>query len=321
MTYIMKKNKGITSKLVYKADKNQILDRREYEIINSGLSGVLVQVRYNMKRRGFTLEYDISNTVSLIEYLHMMPVDKKILSSFLRQIVDVFKVFDERSMDMKKVLFDIDMVRVYPGNQKIQFIYIPITPCEFDKDGVYLIETMLQNAVFSEYEDNGYVLDLLDIINDSEDFSLYKLDVYVERLRRGKNSLMLSNNIKRRCCMCNNIINRGDRFCSGCGYRLLDNNDGVYVLRKSNQEKIYMEEFPFYFGKRKDINGYFIRDNVLISRLHAVINIEDNGYYLCDLGSTNGTYINSERIISSKKYPLYNGNSFILSNEEFVFYT
>ena len=53
--------------------------------------------------------------------------------------------------------------------------------------------------------------------------------------------------------------------------------------------------FPFNVGKKKGSNDYCI-DKPEISREHMSICMEDNNYYIKDLESTNGTFVNGVRI-------------------------
>ncbi len=60
-------------------------------------------------------------------------------------------------------------------------------------------------------------------------------------------------------------------------------------------DNISVENYPFLIGKlEKHANGV-IRHNS-ISRVQAKIHLTDNKYYLEDLNSKNGTYVNDERI-------------------------
>jgi pSer/pThr/pTyr-binding forkhead associated (FHA) protein len=45
-----------------------------------------------------------------------------------------------------------------------------------------------------------------------------------------------------------------------------------------------------------------------VSRQHAIIYRSDNGCFLQDLGSTNGTYLNEKRLVAQKLYALENGD-------------
>ena len=50
-----------------------------------------------------------------------------------------------------------------------------------------------------------------------------------------------------------------------------------------------------------------IKDDPLVSRRHAIIEKEDNVYYITDKGSTNGTYVNNNPIPKYKQYKLKRG--------------
>ncbi|MBE9032035.1 FHA domain-containing protein [filamentous cyanobacterium LEGE 11480] len=57
-----------------------------------------------------------------------------------------------------------------------------------------------------------------------------------------------------------------------------------------------------------------------VSRLHAVLGVcRDRGFYLLDLGSRNGTYLNQRRIPPLRKYFLRDGDTIHLSHLQFKF--
>jgi pSer/pThr/pTyr-binding forkhead associated (FHA) protein len=58
---------------------------------------------------------------------------------------------------------------------------------------------------------------------------------------------------------------------------------------------------------RDSTNDIVIKDDPLVSRKHALIEKEDNVYYITDKGSTNGTYVNNNPIPKCKKYRLKRG--------------
>jgi len=58
-----------------------------------------------------------------------------------------------------------------------------------------------------------------------------------------------------------------------------------------------------------------------LSRRHAVIRRKEQGYELLDLGSVNGTWLNDERLVPHKSYPLASGSSLRLGRMRlFVLY-
>ena len=63
------------------------------------------------------------------------------------------------------------------------------------------------------------------------------------------------------------------------------------------------EETSSTFLDLSELDGY----NMGISRRHVMICRADNGYEVTDLSSTNGTWMNDERLVPNKPYRLKNG--------------
>ena len=57
-----------------------------------------------------------------------------------------------------------------------------------------------------------------------------------------------------------------------------------------------------------EINVATLPNSDYVSRLHAEIHLEDSNYYIVDVGSANGTYLNNIRLEAKKRYPLNLGD-------------
>lgn len=78
-----------------------------------------------------------------------------------------------------------------------------------------------------------------------------------------------------------------------------------YLERKeeNNIEKIVINKGKFIIGRLDSMVDHIIHDGT-IGKLHAEIRCREGSYYLTDLNSKNGTYINGERITSNKEYEM-----------------
>ncbi len=56
----------------------------------------------------------------------------------------------------------------------------------------------------------------------------------------------------------------------------------------------------------------------IVSRVHAEIIVEDNTYYLKDIGSSNGTFLNGNKLETQKQYPLNLGDRIDLGRDNKV---
>ncbi len=95
----------------------------------------------------------------------------------------------------------------------------------------------------------------------------------------------------------------------------------VPVLRGTGAdtcEEIAVTKPDFIIGRLKDQVDY-VSSNSAIGKVHAQIVAKNGSYYIKDLNSRNGTYINDTRVDSNKEYEIRNGDRVTLANTDYVF--
>lgn len=93
---------------------------------------------------------------------------------------------------------------------------------------------------------------------------------------------------------------------------LLSKNDGINM-------KIVINKNNFLIGRLKDEVDYEIK-NSSVSKIHTEIIKRDGTYFIKDLNSSNGTYVNSERLKSNFEVEIKNHDIIRIANIEFEFY-
>ena len=94
-----------------------------------------------------------------------------------------------------------------------------------------------------------------------------------------------------------------------------------YVLTPVDQERfdqINITEFPFYIGKLKENVDYCLKKDA-VSRYHAKITREKDQFYLVDLNSTNGTFLNEERLITYQPKEMHLGDEISFANIKYKY--
>ena len=101
-------------------------------------------------------------------------------------------------------------------------------------------------------------------------------------------------------------------------HRIKRNEPSAVLQSLSNGQKYSLNKECVVFGKDNTSADYAL-DNDTISRAHAEIVRRDNEYYITDLGSTNGTFVNSKKVPKNTSIIINNGDIVKLSNEELRF--
>ena len=93
----------------------------------------------------------------------------------------------------------------------------------------------------------------------------------------------------------------------------------VWIEDCSSAGKTCISKFPFRIGKMEGITDYRIYNN-RVSRKHADILKGQGRFFIVDLDSTNGTYLNKKRLQPGVKEELHDGDLFDLADSRFKFH-
>lgn len=75
--------------------------------------------------------------------------------------------------------------------------------------------------------------------------------------------------------------------------------EGPELVCEQTGEVISLTKFPFYMGSAVEYADY-VPPGEGVSRIHCCISKKENNYYLSDLNSTNGTYLNKQEVNPGK---------------------
>ncbi len=81
-----------------------------------------------------------------------------------------------------------------------------------------------------------------------------------------------------------------------------------------NNQIFHLREKTTKMGRKLD--NHFVIQDPLVSRNHAEIKFESDSFYLIDLNSTGGTFLNNKKISESK---LFSGDIILLANVPIMF--
>ena len=92
----------------------------------------------------------------------------------------------------------------------------------------------------------------------------------------------------------------------------------LYLKHMTNQqERVKIEHSSLVIGSMREGCDYII-SQIGVSRMHAKIMKKQDGIYLLDLNSRNGTYLNGELIQSGKDYKIEEGDCIAFAQSEYI---
>ena len=319
--YIRKK--GVSS-LIVEGKKGQQITERELYAISGGQAEGLLPMTLTEKFGAFQLSYPIDGLALLPDYL-AEPVDKVLFSRLLSSILGAVKQTREAVFNPASLLLDPEYLFVDPESGEAKLVYIPVAAYDCETDLRGLLQSMLAYCSFDQDEDTEYVQRFISILNDGAAFSEYAMEQYATELEAQVRKAQQP----KLCPSCGKQVPPLFGFCPDCGVALVEAEEAptsgsfaaparkASLFRESTGERIGING-TLRIGKSRS-NDYSMPDVSTVSRSHAVIDGRDDSWYLTDLGSTNGTFLNGREIAAQEPVALSAGDRIRLAREEFIF--
>ena len=92
--------------------------------------------------------------------------------------------------------------------------------------------------------------------------------------------------------------------------------EGPELICEQTGETVPLTKFPFYIGSTREYAD-FVPAGEGVSRIHCCISKKGDNYYLSDLNSTNGTYLNGKEVVPGKDVLLSANDEIRIISQEF----
>ncbi len=325
--------------------KGQNLNLREVEDIQNGILKNVIPLEVDMKRSGFVLKYDITNYMSMEQYLHTI-ITKQKYAQIMLQILEIIRTMSEAYYNPQNIILNLDNVYMNPSTETIFFIFIPILYFDSGCSVKEFLTQITYQTTFDSSEDTSYVEKCLNILQRNMNFSAVEMEEYLKTILSDKKEPDKSDNQIRSIYREYNLafeekkaeqpveerkeekenleIGRSTRMTeslSNIGSSdtvLLGTESNAYIKQLRTGKKYYLNSNEVTIGKRQcEIE---IADNPAVSKHHAMIQKKEGKYYLVDLNSTNGTKVNGKKINADIPEFLQDETQIEFANEKFVFY-
>lgn len=96
------------------------------------------------------------------------------------------------------------------------------------------------------------------------------------------------------------------------------NMECIWIQSLDGQIRFQIGHQDFVIGKSKDkVNGVII-GNPAVSRVHCKILYQNGTYFILDMGSSNGTFLDGKRVTATEPLPIQNGSRIRIANIELM---
>ncbi len=313
---------GVPS-LVIKGEKGQHVSEREVYAINNGEVRGLLPVQPVMKGLRFELIFDLLDGVTLTDFLSE-PISRRDFTVLLKGIVDVLHATETAVFEAQSLVLDMNYIMMDPQTGIPSFLYVPIARFDSETNLRQLLTGIVQYAAFDPSEDLSYVDEFITIVGEGVNFSRFALEEYLHKLENMKDT----EREVRICSACGQVVAADFLFCPECGGRTVEQPalqpepelpKSPHLFREKTGEFLPVAQPECTIGKSVSRNTCPITDNPTVSRLHAAITLRGDRFCIVDRGSTNGTWVNGNRLEPHLEVPLQIGDCVQIANEMFYF--
>jgi len=306
---------------------------------------------YTVSHNGkIKLIYNISGYKSFQQLIGQMS-HESFLAVIYKILLAVSEVKNNGFMQCGNILVDFDRIFIDTNNLNTYLIYLPVNN-KTDNDSDIAFENELKSNIIEAVLKNENIRSeaVLKLFNDLKSNKL-SLESAVDNIMTGNtsisgfagNSAVPDNTPKAGIINTqsfdnsdysgvetednkNNIDNKSNILNALRSFRNKKNeHDRLYAssitlcgVNTPHKVEIVINKNEFLIGSNPEMVDGVIEFNKAISRVHCKITCVDNRYYICDMGSSNGTYLNGLRLQKGVQALIQAGDRIFLANTEFV---
>lgn len=308
-----------------KSQKGQQVNEREAVALSRREVRGLLPVEAVQKGAVYELFYDLTGCVTLRSFL-AAPLSRGSFAGLLQDVLDTLRGMQETYFNAELLMLDVERVMVETATGRLRFVYVPLAGHNCETPLREFLLDLVRHCAFTPGENTDYVREYITLLNKNPHFSAFELEEYIDRLLKSTDTSAPA------CPACGAPLPSDAYFCTVCGHALTplpaeaevppvpeSPAPAAFLVHPNRGMQIPIDHFPFRVGKEVHSCDYAVPENKAVSRTHADITWRDGRYYIRDLDSTNGTYLNGQPIPPQQEEELLPEMQVRLANELFLF--
>lgn len=266
----------------------------EYKVLQGQTEDTFLKCMKMMNNGKLELYYLTEGYKPLSDLLEEL-TPEKILTIVTDLFVDAIKVKSIGFLSCQSIDTCLNHVYVNTNTYKTKLVYLPLSNrlfgdySSFENDlRTRLVKAFMSYKNLSSTKTDGLLSDLSN--------GMYSLDDICKRLHGGaatKKEAYPSQNEKD------------------------EHNCKLVAIGSPHRTEIEVSKAEFIIGKKAESVDGVVSFNPMISRVHCKILFIENTYYIVDLKSANGTYVNRVKLQPNARQKITNGDIVRLANSDF----
>lgn len=286
------------------------------------------------------IEYYGPIGISLYDRLKK-PISKYDFLFIMEQVVDTVQKLNANSLIINNVVFDIKNVFINETTKELQLIYLPLENVQKETDIIGFMEQIIYASKPQQENDMEYISRYVYFIKSLTKFDADMIEKYIRNEDRSVVNTIKRHNVGQSGYITDKPADYYDHYSNkedeatglledeatgllneeATGL-LVEEQQAVHfasLYRLLTNEVISINKPVFRIGKERSYSDYFVANNDKVSRSHADIITRSGRYYIVDLNSKNGTYINDVPVPVQQEVEIHFGDRIRLANDEFEF--
>lgn len=280
----------------------------------------LLPVRKKSSEEGMFYAYEVTGCESLKKRWQVCPPGYQEIKGILVQLTEIVRQAEEYLLDSDKLLLDPDIM--FLENARLTLCYYPEKQTGFYETFRGFAEQMITAADHRDIRGTEFAYALYEACQKET----FVLETYLKKSWQGENQRqeeMTLPEVPEPYTEPKAFIReRGLQSFFGRSKRKkreqIRREFWTEVWKLKGTKEFIVDKSPFVIGKQKDGVDACL-ESVHVSRRHAQLEQERGLFFLTDLNSMNGTFINGRRVLVGKNEVLSPGDRIAFADEVFLF--
>lgn len=309
---------GPETYLYYPYETEDLIDY-QLKMINNSDQKILSKISL----KGGSLEHCVTSYLPISLYFKNVNKNISSIKILFLKIINCMEALDHYLLDMNQIVLEKDYIYYDISTEAIRFVYLPLISFK-SKDQQIKIKKLCLALMYEHmsFEDLGHHQNLLEMLQrDTVDIFALKLflrekekpviikkTTWLHKLFK-KNKPMIKAEVSKVSQKKLEVVDKATLVLSAV-------TEPVLIFGK---KRVVINKASFLIGRSPSLNDFAVPEALTMGRVHAEIQCDDQMYYIMDLNTKNGTYINGKRIESQKRYKLHSEDRIEMGQEKAIF--